>query len=502
MKKFRVLFIFPNMFTPFSFSPAIQILSAVLKENDCDVSLIHIHNRYGIPYKINGILDAVKNYSPNLIGVTATSFEYEAVNRIAKAIKRKFPNIPIILGGSHATIKPEDLYTSSFDGFCLGEGEIPLIKLVTKLKNNEPYYDTESFWFKVGNQIIKNPIGSYVKDLDNLPFFDMEIMDTKKLLQVRNNWLSISASRGCPFRCSFCINPLLKEIAGENVYIRKKSVKNLIKELKNIIQKYGKYIKVINFDDDLLMLYKDWMVKFTDIYKKEIYKPYGIQWVINARVNTLDEVIVKALKESGCREIRMGIETGNKKMREEILNKHITNEEILNAFTLCKKYKINTLAFVMIGIPNETKETILDTLNLLAKIRPTLIRLTFLYPYYGTKIYKYCIQNKLFKSKAVIRDEFTNSVLIFKSLSELEIFRYRLFFPWYLNLRISEKAKNLYEKLIKVFSQMTYEELKKKSTFHLILKTDEQINYQLKEMKIPHYNYFKDNLYYFQYTKG
>ncbi|MDI6641456.1 MAG: radical SAM protein [Elusimicrobiota bacterium] len=502
MKKFKVLFVYPNFGTPYSFHPGIQILSAILKSKGFDTALLHLHEKYGIPHNIKIIIDEVKKHSPDLIGFTSTSFEFEIANEIAGDIKKYFPDVPVILGGIHATTVRESLVESNFDAYCIGEAELSLVELVRKMSERKNYYDTPSFHFKTKNGIIKNPIGEIVDNLDELPFYDMEIMDTKKLLEVRANWLSVGFSRGCPYDCTFCINTLLKRIMKESQgnlknYLRKRSVESVILEFESIIQKYRNYIKVFNFDDDLLMLYKDWMMKFTQEYKERIFDKFGIQYAINARANTLDDELVAKMAKSGCREIRIGFETGNFKLRKEILNKPVTDEELKKAFNLCNKYGINSNAFAMIGIPGETHQTIRETIEMILELKPELIRMTFLYPYYNTAIYDYCKQRNLFKGKKH-RDVFSDSPLKFEDLSDVELLKYKVLFPWYLSREIAGKYKKKYAQLIDEFRDTSYEEFRKQETFEKIIKLDYEMSEKLTKENIPHYCYFQKNLYYFQ----
>lgn len=498
---FKMLFVYPNIGTHISFSPAIQILSAVLKREGFETSLLHLHEKYGTPDNKEEILSVVRKEHPDLIGFTATSFEYDLANRVAGEIREEFSDIPIILGGVHATIQPEDLEKSNFDAFCIGEGEWNLLELVKRMEKGQDYTSTPSFYFKTSSGIKKNQLKPMVEDLDELPFYDMEIMDTKKILSLRNKWLSIGFSRGCPYNCSFCINPLLRKIKvgsnDVNKYLRKRDVENVVMEFESIIAKYKDYIEVFNFDDDLLMLDKPWMFSFTEKYKKRVFDRYGIEYAINARVNTMQDDLISRMSSSGCREIRIGFETGDPVQREKILNKPITDLQLMDAFNVCHKYGIRATAFAMLGIPNESHETIQKTLQLLSKLKPYLIRMTFLFPYYHTDIYDYCEKNKLFKQDWMHVDEFSVSPLKFKNLSDDEILKYKHMFPWYLNtIMLQPEAAVKYKKLIAAFSKMPFEEFK--NAKDKILETDETVSEEMSKSRTPHYRYFRNNLYYYQ----
>ena len=178
----KVNFVFPNIYTPLSFSPGIQILSAILKKNGHKVSLTHIH-KSKIPNVDKSIIKNIEYHNPDIIGITSTSFEYNRANEIAGAIKKAI-DTPVILGGVHATISPEDYPKSNFDAFVVGEAE----KAIVQIANGE-----------IKPKGIIN--GKMYADLDELPENDWDIMCSRKIIKSKNYWLDIAFSRGCPFNC-------------------------------------------------------------------------------------------------------------------------------------------------------------------------------------------------------------------------------------------------------------------------------------------------------------
>ncbi len=496
---FKVAFIFYNNFTAYSWSPAIQALSSYIKHHaDCETTLIHVNDKYAIPSDYKAVIERLNIDKPDLIAFTSTSFGFYQINELAGSIKNIFPKIPIILGGIHSTIKPEDLADSNFDAFCIGEGEKPLLTLIKSMQRGEDYFNTPSFHFKSNGTIIRNPLEPYEKDLDNLPPYDWDIFDTYKLLQLREGWISLSLSRGCPFNCNFCINHKMKDIQGARGYVRHKSVEIAMNELLDLIHRFP--IKVFNFEDDILVSNRKWAINFLSRYKREIYEKHGIRFKVEARVDIVKEDIIKELKEAGCQEIQFGVETGNSMLRNFILNKDISDDQILNAFSLCWKYRINTLAFIMIGIPGETENTIMDTVAILSKIKPYLIRPSFIFPIYGTGFYNYCLQNNLLKEDILKHKSYlwTEGVPIYlKDISEDLLTSYMILLPWHINIELGLKE---YEKLIERYSSLDFIDIKnKRSNFNLVLEEDRRQSLYFSENKISHYRYLKDELSYLQY---
>lgn len=496
-KDFKVLFVYPNMYTPYAFSPAIQMLSALLKQKRISTGLVHINDEYGIPDDNHAIIYHILSHSPKVIAFTATSFEFDRVNELAGLIKKLLPDVPVILGGSHAIIAPNDIESSNFDAFCIGEGEKVFVEFIMKFKHNLPYHNLKSMWFKNGKDIIRNPIGSICMDLDNLPFLDLDIMDTENLIRMRHGWFSISMSRGCPFECSYCINHIYKRIKSKNMpmhqYLRKRSQSSIITELEDITKRYRAVLKTFNFDDDLVMLYKDWMHRFATLYQEHIFRIYNINYVINARADTLTIPLVRDLVNSGCSSVRIGVECGNEQIRNKILNKTISNKQIITAFDNCRSFGLKPEAFIMIGIPTETKKSIKETMKLLIRSKPPLTRLSILYPFKHTKIYDYCKRHNLFRKGFNSKDIFSMSSLKFKNITQTELVRYHMLFAWYLNSMMYPKSD--YRQLINKYKKYSAEELIKMRK--RIQDDDSKID---GNFKLPHFRLYKRSSYYIEYV--
>lgn len=478
----KILFIFPNFNASYCWSPAIQILSAVLKREGHETFLIHINDKYAFPNDKLIIAKEVQKINPDLIGFTGTSFDFPRINEICKAIKKTY-NCPIILGGIHATIKPDDLQNSNFDAFCIGEGEKPFLELVKRMENKSGYLDVGSFWFKDNGNIIKNNTMDIIEDLNELPFNDWEVMDTRNLLLKRYKRLSIMISRGCPFQCSFCINQIFKKIKGLKNYTRFRNVDNAIAELKYLADKFD--IEIFHFDDDMFLANKQWLSSFTERYREEIYSKYAIKYTIEARADTVTEDNIKLLKDSGCYEIRLGVETGDEHLRNGLLNKNLSDDNIIKTFDLCNKYDLKPSAFFMFGIPRESEASMAKTIEMIARIKPYLVRPTFYVPIYGTPLYEYCRDNNLMKEKPP-NNQFSEAALKYENITEDALYRYSILLPWYVNLRLGHKN---YIDAIKKFQDYTKEQLANNRA--KILDEDKKLS---EETKSLHYRYFESNI--------
>lgn len=463
----RILFIYPNMYSPIAHSPALQAISSVLKSEGHTIGITHINNEHGVPDKDGVILQKVNEFNPDIIGFTSTTFEFKRSNEITGYLKSNGIKIPIILGGVHATIAPHEFNGSNFDAFVVGDGEIVFSKIAKGMVEPKGIL-----------------MGEPVEDINQLPMADWDLLDMATIISTKNGWLNLPLSRGCPYKCTFCGVPRIHE--AKNYYIvRRKKVDKIMDELLYLVRKFP--VKMFNFDDDLFTLNFRWLMDFTSEYKKNIYDVYRIQYCIESRLDTLVDVTAKALADSGCREIQFGLETGSQKLLD-FVRKELNYEKIIRGFGLCKKYGINAYAYIILGIPGEDESTLNETLALIANVKPTLIRPTFLIPVKGTDLYDYCQKNGLFNGKEVNVWNF-EPVLNLPTISNDLLMRYWMLFPWYINAKmgLSEYAEE-----IKKYESYNYDELCSAETFNSILDRDLGLSAEYTNSKIEHYRYHQE----------
>jgi|SRR3989344_1286074 len=378
------------------YSHGIGFISAVLKQEGHKPSLLLID-------KVSkGVFDDIKNLNPDVIMLSCASDQAHITNELSKQIRKEFPQKPLILGGVHATVKPEDaIKFEGIDGIVVGEAEEALLEYIDAIEKKKSYLNIKNFWLKLPNGSVKiNELRPLIQDLDSLPFPDREIYDYKKLLKGYYNGLEFAAGRGCPYQCSYCINHILmKKYKSKGKFVRMRSPQNIINEVKQVMKKYEGHFDIVTFQDDTFTLEKEWFREFADLYAKEIGYPYRC----NTRVDMLDEEIIKLLKKSNCIETWMGVETGDEEFREKILKKGVatTNEQIIKIFDLCKKYGIKTTAFNMIGLPGETDKSIEKTIALNRRIKADNKMLTIFQPYPGTDLGEWSRERGLVTDKKV-----------------------------------------------------------------------------------------------------
>ncbi len=295
------------------------------------------------------------------------------------------------------------------------------------MDKREPIETIENIWIKKSGKIYKNKIRPVITDLDSVPFPDREIFDYPNLNLEKKGIATSMPSRGCPFQCSFCCeNTFRKLYPNSENYVRFRSPRSTITEIKETIKKYP-FIKFIRFDDDLLFVNRKWAKEFIELYKKEIALPFST----DMRVDIADEEIFALLKVAGAHLFRFGVESGNDYILKKVLNKGITSDETKKAFKLAEEKGIKAQAYNMIGTPYEGAKEILDTIKLNAQIEPDISVVSIFFPYRGTHLYEVCVQEGFLKEediKNIPKNYYSYSILTLPSIRRQQIlFFYRYF---------------------------------------------------------------------------
>jgi len=293
-----------------SSSIGLRYLSAVLRNNSFDVTFVFFKEKnialdlMELPTKkeYDLLMGLLQDISPDLVGIGVRSSFLHIAQNITERIRREL-DIPVIWGGTHATVAPEQSIQIA-DMLCLGEGEHALLELGQSLSKNHDVSGIQNLWLRTNDNIIKNPIRPLFQDVNSLPFPDYgkgnkyfveneTISNQDPGTQAFN--LDIMTSRGCPYRCTYCSNSLLHSLyAGKGRLVRQRSVQNVIEEIKTQRELFPK-LKRIDFIDEVFSWDKKWVQEFAAHYKREIGLPFHCM----QHPNTTDEEIMRMLKHAG-----------------------------------------------------------------------------------------------------------------------------------------------------------------------------------------------------------
>lgn len=315
----------------------------------------------------------VASYAPDLVLYNT----YQ--NNIHKAISfdsklKALHRCKSMAGGPGVTFDQKAHFGTTIDAVCIGEGEIAL-------------NDYLSSGMKEGRNILLKegsfPTLAPLIDLDKQPFPNREIVyKTDNVLRL-SAFKSFISGRGCPYNCSYCFNHAYNKIFKEcgNI-VRKKSVDYMIEEL--LIIKRNHPLQLVSFQDDTFIIDKKWVFEFCKNYRNTI----GIPFVCNIRPNLVTEEVVAALKEGGCSVISWSIESGNERIRNEVLCRNVSEEQIEKTIALMRKYKITHRTASVIGVPTETKKEVDETIEANIRASSAFSLANIFTPYPGLQLTK------------------------------------------------------------------------------------------------------------------
>jgi len=357
---------------------AVRILSSVLRKAGHETSIVFFKgtiDKYKLPtsQEIEELLELIKKLDPDLIGIGVTAPIFQIAIEFTRHIKKL--GIPVIFGGKHPTICPEDCIEYA-DMICIGDGEEALVELANKMDMREDITNIRNLWVKKGDEITKNDMRPVLTDLDSLPFLDYSdenkyYIGCKKVTAAERTMYRTMTSRGCPFNCAYCCNHVLSKIyKDKGPYLRRRSVENVIEELIQA-KKLFKNLHYIGFTDDLFTFDIAWVERFCTEYRKHI----NLSFTAIVHPNFVDMKIIHLLKDAGMVRVDIGVQSGSERVRKNIFHRHTPTKQIIEAAKILRKLNIEVSYDFIVENPYEEKEDKRETLSLLVAIRPSILNL-------------------------------------------------------------------------------------------------------------------------------
>jgi len=369
-------------------------IASILEKDGVGVSII---DQFGNKMPDKELLGLIKRESPDLIGFSALTPVVPDIKRLIPGIRAVSKNSKIVLGNIHSTCFPDELLREgTADIVVRGEGEITMLELCRCLSQKKELSDLPGISFKIDGQIIHNPDRELIGDLDSLPFpawhlFDLDNYTQHPMIGLNKTYaFPIIASRGCPYRCYYC--------SQDKVYgkVRRRGLGELIKEIEYFndmlnIKFFGFCDAYFPFDEKSGLEFCDLMVKHK-LHKK-------IKWCTETRVDKVTPALLRAMKEAGAHLIMYGIEVGNDAILRT-LNKGTTLEQARIAVRETKKAGILSQGLFILGLPGETRETCIDTINFAKELDCDIVKFNIAMPYPGSRFFE-----DFYKSKQSYKQE-------------------------------------------------------------------------------------------------
>ncbi len=331
---------------------------------------------------LNETLDQIVSLRPRMVGITAMTHMINMAAALAKGVRERLPGARLILGGVHATFLPEQTLKEfpQFDIVVVGEGEIPLARLVESLLNGGDYKSIEGLCFSNNGVLINNGRAKPVEDLNELGkpawhLFDQEVV--RKYCRK----IPIITSRGCPFKCNFCSRPYGQKF-------RKRRADLVVEEMAEHSAQLS--LRHFWFFDENFSLDKK---KIEELCLDLLDKRLDFTWETSVHVNTIDRQVAGLMKQAGCFRVGFGVESGNEQIIRS-MGKGITKRRVLEAHKLLKKEGFITTSFFILGHPGETRKTIWDTIRFAVQLNADQTSIAIVVPYPGTQVWELALQGR------------------------------------------------------------------------------------------------------------
>lgn len=383
-------------------------LAAVLEKNGQDVKLLDMKAlKPDIPDKqkfyVDTLIKAISDFNPGIIGFGCLfSGNFLDVLRFSVVCKERFKEIPIVAGGIHFTIYAEKILENcpSIDGVFLGEAEEAIVELAETIKSRHFELDkVDGFAYRNNGKIQMNPKSNFIKNIDNIPFPAYNLINIKDYYVDTSHWhnpkrlpintsLPIISSRSCPYRCTFCS---MYTVMGP--HWRGRSANNVVDEIEYLYNTYNH--RHFSFMDDNFSFNKQRTLEICREIKRrnmdiQYETPNGLS------ISSLDKEVLDAMVSSGLVRIYLAIESGSDFIRNKIMKKNLKREKIFEVIRLTKEYpRLFVNVFFVMGMPEETQETLQDTFDMIKEIEVNKIHLMNIIPFPGTKVYEQAVRDNL-----------------------------------------------------------------------------------------------------------
>ncbi len=406
------------------------ISAYIRQQSKCDVRLIDMLPQ-GVT--INDIPHILNDFQPDIIGLSATTPQIDNAYLISRIIKRHNPRIKTVIGGAHVTALPQRTFLEepSIDFVIMGEGEIPFLSLV-----KDKSLDTikSLAWRKEGDIII-NEREALIEDLGRLPFPDYESLPIKYYgTFYAGPSVGITSSRGCYYNCSYC--------ASHVVHLsrcRFRPIEIFLDDIQHLLE-----LGAPRFDiwDDTFTFSKSRVYEFLEGYHKRNLKTH---WSCVTRVDCLDQKLLKEMHRGGVDMIHIGCESGNQVILDRT-GKKIKLEQVREVCDWCEREGIAVYVYFMLGLPGETEETVMETIDFAKRLPIDFAQFSILVPYPGTRVWDLTQEGKTIRNLAKRWSDYDRYGKAFVELNGLcadkitELFEYavRSFYlrPSYLGRRL------------------------------------------------------------------
>lgn len=355
-------------------------------------SLLEQHHKYiealhdDSHYVWQEVRRTIRDFKPDILGVSVLTPIYGSAVHVNRMCREMFPDVRIVWGGPHPTVQSREILADEPEvEFCvLGEGEITMAELCGNLRAGATDFDHVAgiVYRGAGGAIKTTKPREYTDDLDALPWPDKSAsiyLDAYFRDPERAQLGNVFGSRGCPFKCAYC--------SSHTIWTRKvryRTPESVVAEIESLKRDFG--VERISFLDDTFTMNRKWATSICNLMNK---KTVNVRWGCYTRLDVLTEPLLETMQGAGLAEMDVGIETGSQRMAD-FLQKDIKLDRVREMAAVLNRRRVNWNAFIMMGLPDETREDIQATVDFIHEVKPVRCILSVFTPYPGDRLFDIC----------------------------------------------------------------------------------------------------------------
>ncbi|HAA74644.1 TPA: hypothetical protein DCE37_05940 [Candidatus Latescibacteria bacterium] len=421
------------LFSPTEIPFGLSAISSVLNAEGHDVQLVVVNPSTPLEELFR---DQIEKHKPGLVALTAVSSQFPKIKEVTDVVKGIDPELFVFLGGSHATLAPDDAIAhETVDAICIGEGDHAVLEVARQLGDQGWVSGVPNVWVKhpkalesrttgarqatevtaisdlphpdcqTGTtvedkgafELERNPNGPFIEDLDSLPHVDREMWEP--WIANPNEEVSIIVGRGCPFKCTYCANHALAKIS-DGTFVRFRSPEDIISEIDSVSCQYPEvdrmYLEVETMGADITLAH-DLFAKLA-IYNTSRENPlrYWMNLAVHSSFMKNEEKVrafFTACAKANVSSLNIGLESGSERVRKEILRRpRYSNKEIIEFSRIAREHGVGITLYVLMGLPGETHADYKDTVRVAREMKPDNVFLSIFAPYPGTDLYETSVE--------------------------------------------------------------------------------------------------------------
>lgn len=390
----------------------VKILDSLIEDWDREETITGKFIRVGLSFQ--DIEKEIVEYGPDMVGISCLfTKQRRNAHEIARIVKDNDKKAIVVMGGAHATVCTDlVLDDSNIDFVILGEGELTIKSLINYINGKSNLDDVDGIGYRSNGEKVIVPKVRFIQDLDSLPFPARHLLNMKSYFGLKSchgkrkkeRFSPIITSRGCPAKCNFC--------TAHNVWgrtFRKRSPKNVIKEMMHLKEEYG--IEELLFEDDNTTMD---IRRASEIFDMMISEKLNFSWDTPNGVAAfaMTKELIKKMVDSGCYRINFALESGNQEHLLRNIKKPLKLDKIPPLVNYTRELGCDVSIFLVLGIPGETVEMMWDSYRLAAKLEIYRPFISIATPYPGSELYNICVEKGYLKKDFDLDDLYIRSFSI------------------------------------------------------------------------------------------